>query len=514
MTAFGLPILFTWLGYQPFISDAISKLNPYFIWPSLIGTYQIRPLPYLLGNAPTTGQSLYIGFFVIMNIIFTAVYYQVKTPNAWYSDQWAEVVAYIFYRTGTFGYVIGPLVFLFSSRNNVLLWLTNWPHSTFLLLHRWIARVFTLQALLHSILALVLYVREDTYSSNHNMPYWIWGIVATIVTVVLAFASGLYVRKFFYEAFLLMHIVLSVILVAGLWYHVVDIYKYAGGYWIWVYVITAVWGFDRVARILRIVIAGPRRAQITDLGEDYVRIDIPGVHWGIEPGKHVYIYFPTLNPLRPWENHPFSVMSTALIGPHETHSSKPSSLDHHHSSTAVDVEKNDAIVPTSKQIHDKHAPEFGLTVFVKKSKGMTKSLRANANVLTFLEGPYPNNSTRNVLRCDRLLLIGGGVGITSLVPFVRNHLNAKLYWSVRESSFCIVDELRGVLSEIVEKEVSIGKRLDLTGLLAAEANAGWKRIGVVVSGPASMCDDIRVAVVAAAKLGKARFELEVEAYTW
>lgn len=65
---------------------------------------------------------------------------------------------------------------------------------------------------------------------------------------------------------------------------------------------------------------------------------------------------------------------------------------------------------------------------------MTKSLRADDRFLAFVEGPCPNSPTRELLRCDRLLLIGGGIGVTGLLPFVNNHWNVKLAWSVKESA--------------------------------------------------------------------------------
>ena len=43
------------------------------------------------------------------------------------------------------------------------------------------------------------------------------GIVATLCAVLLTFGSGLYIRKFAYEVFLISHIVLSVMLVVGCW---------------------------------------------------------------------------------------------------------------------------------------------------------------------------------------------------------------------------------------------------------------------------------------------------------
>jgi hypothetical protein len=75
-TGFTVPILFTWLGYVPLLSGLLRKLKPHLPWPSTIGTSVVRPLPFLLGNAPTVGQSLYIVMFIILNIILTAISYR------------------------------------------------------------------------------------------------------------------------------------------------------------------------------------------------------------------------------------------------------------------------------------------------------------------------------------------------------------------------------------------------------------------------------------------------------
>lgn len=570
MTGFGTPVLLTWLGYVPVISTLIHNLKPHLVWPSTIGTYHVRPLPYLLGNAPTVGQSLYISLFIILNIILTSVNYESRQPNAWYATRWREIVAFVLYRTGNFAYIMAPLVFLFAGRNNILLckYLTNWSHSTYILLHRWIARIFTFQALLHSVLALVLYCEEGMYDMEHTKPYWSWGIVATVCTVVLCFFSGLYIRALFYEAWLLVHIVLSVIVVVACWYHAYDLYAYLGGYCYWLYAVSAVWAFDRVARIVRVLNTGPRRAVVTELGGNingeaaYVRFDIPGVRWGLEPGNHAYFYFPTLHPLRPWENHPFSLLPTALLGQShylgKTADRRSTEDDHnstdqkqiqqvqiHHGADAdahADPEKNKhGALTVTARTHTRltnvvrdgprphpTAPTAGLTLFIRKgkgAKGMTRLLHADQSLLTFIEGPYPNNNrgTTQVLRCDRLLLIAGGIGITAIVPFVAHHRNVKLAWSLKESAKCLVDELLGVstVNSVLgaladaDKEVRIGNRLDIARLLAAEVEAGWQSVGVVVSGPGSLCDNVRAAVVAAAKQNpKTVFELEVEAYSW
>ena len=157
---FALPILVTIIGYLPFMTGLSEKIKPYLIWPSTIGTYHVRSLPYKIGYAPTTGQGLYILAFVIVNIITTATGYRLALPHAWYgSDKYYVGMAYVMWRTGSFALYYLPLVILFSGRNNVLLWLSNWSHSTYMLLHRWIARVFAVHVILHSVLALALYVK-------------------------------------------------------------------------------------------------------------------------------------------------------------------------------------------------------------------------------------------------------------------------------------------------------------------------------------------------------------------
>jgi hypothetical protein len=161
-----------------------------------------------------------------------------------YPTVWREIMAYVLWRTGMFAYIIMLLLFLFGGRNYILLWMTNWSHPTFLLLHRWIAREFILQVLLHSVIAVVAYKRAGTYDIQVMMPYWIWGIVATICTILLCFGSSLHIRKSQYKIFVLMHIVLSVILIAGYWYHYYDLDVFLGGGLYWIYAVSAVWFFE------------------------------------------------------------------------------------------------------------------------------------------------------------------------------------------------------------------------------------------------------------------------------
>lgn len=151
---------------------------------------------------------------------------------------------------------------------------------------------------------------------------------------------------------------------------------------------------------------------------------------------------------------------------------------------------------------------------MRKSTGLTKALNQHKSLLTLLDGPYPNNSTAGVLKTDRLILIAGGIGITAVLPFIANHPNVKLYWSVKSSAQGLVDDLSDVLHGLREKEVTVGGRLDVSGTLSREEAEGWKRIGVVVCGPGELCDDVRSMVAKRARTSDAVWELDVEAFSW
>lgn len=58
---------------------------------------------------------------------------------------------YVGNRMGTLSLVNISIAILFAGRNNILIAVTGWSQATFLTLHRWAARVASLQAVVHSI---------------------------------------------------------------------------------------------------------------------------------------------------------------------------------------------------------------------------------------------------------------------------------------------------------------------------------------------------------------------------
>lgn len=496
------------------MSTVFDKLKPRFVYPSLVGTHHVRPLPFNLGNAPTIGQTWYILMFLILNIVLTAAGYHSYQPNMFFANRWQEIMGYVSARTGVLAFALAPLVILLSGRNNVLLWCTNWSHSTYMLLHRWVARIFALQVILHSITELELYRRMGELATEQVSEYWIWGIVATLSVVIMIVVSGLFFRRLSYEIFLIIHIIMAVFVIAGSWYHVEVLFTRKWGYELWLYAACAVWFSDRLLRVLRILKNGVRRAEVTDVSEGIVRVDVKDVRWEAVPGKHTYAYFPTLNPLRPWENHPFSVIPTALLTS-RGHSTATSSLSASSQHSADDIEKMGTSTTITTETRTGSTSTAGISLYVRKSSGLTNALRTHSSLLTLLDGPYPNNSTSAVLKTDRLIIIAGGIGITATLPFIAHHSNVKLHWSVKAAAEGLVNDLSNVLGGIREKQISVGSRLDVAKLLQTEATEDWRRIGVVVCGPGGLCDDVRAEV---SRLGRKKggpiWELDVEAFSW
>ncbi|EWG50948.1 hypothetical protein FVEG_10064 [Fusarium verticillioides 7600] len=338
---------------------AIDNIRLYLIYSSTFHGYNIRPLPYLLGNAPKTGQGLWIAMFVILNIILGAVSYKnFAYPHPWGFTKSAELLAYVGYRTG--------------------------------------------------------YISLGTYYTDVHKPYWIWGIVRTPCLVVLLVQSILRFRRASYEVFLVLHILPAAFVIIGCWYHVYFWKPFSGVYELWIYMVCAVWFFDRFIRVLHVDKNGLCRASVVELSDEIVRLDISGVRWLSTPGHHAYIYFPTLQPFLPWQNHPFSITNTALL--QETSAAASSHSD--------DVELSQKISQVA--IKKRFTGTDSISLFIKKHNGTTSLLRKHPNLPVLVEGPYRGNISHYVLKCDRVLLVGGGISIAGLLSWTRAHMNVKL----------------------------------------------------------------------------------------
>ena len=444
---------------------------------------------------PTRGQSLLIFYLITINVVLSAAGFNSMQPNSWYpspSGSDGEIVSYVTNRLGVLSFANIPLLFLYAGRNNILLRLTNWSHGTFLLLHRWVAWIATLQAVLHSTIYLEMYVDVGTHASDSQLPYWVWGVVAKLCMLVILPSSILPIREKAYEFFLAWHVLLSIFVLAGCYWHILERFERQWGYENWIYTAIAIWGFERAMRLARLVRNGVKTARITVIDKDYVRINIENV----SGSGHAYLYFPTLS-WRLWENHPFSVASTIL------------SPDHRASTPEHDVDLEKLGDPTDGSDSDnpnepyKSHGTIGLTFLLRTKTGLTDQLRKHAMLPVLLEsgyGPHEDLSQYALLIC-----IAGGVGITACVPYLRAHPGVtKLFWGAKTQG--IVNAMAPSLSS-VEQKTYVGKRMDIGKVLHQELGHSTSTTVVLVSGPSEMADEVRCVVC---ELGRQKKAIKVK----
>ncbi len=140
----------------------------------LPGTFGYRhQQPWGWCTIPTRIQSLTVFAFVGLNIILCSVKYhsfpknlmsvllfpliqpcQVLTkyflPQSW-SEENQQIWTYVTDRAGFLAVANLPLLWVFAGRNDVFLWFTGWNFATFNVFHRYLARVVTVEAIVHSI---------------------------------------------------------------------------------------------------------------------------------------------------------------------------------------------------------------------------------------------------------------------------------------------------------------------------------------------------------------------------
>ncbi|KAJ5294748.1 hypothetical protein N7508_009569 [Penicillium antarcticum] len=504
LTSAIIPIALSMTRFIPFPATWEAKFQARFIHPPLIGNRHNVPF-FKTFVMPTRGQALLIAYFIIINIILCAVGYESAHPSSWYGSETIEIATYVSNRAGVLSFANIPLLFLYSGRNNVLLWLTNWSHSTFLLLHRWVAAICTLEACLHSAIYLQLYSADGTHSNESKLPYWYWGIIATLAMVILFPGSALQIRRRCYELFLAWHIFFSLLALIGCYLHIIYRYAHQWGYENWIYIAFAIWAFERGFRILRIIRNGILEAHVSVIDDEYIKLEVPDT----TAVGHVYLYFPTLT-WRIWENHPFSVMADfQQIGDTRTLKTSRDCLVEGKDETAKinitatgdDLEPE--AIHASKQ--DSLHCQSKLLIYIRTEAGITRHLRGKSYLPVLVESTYHPTSIsgKEITQAPNIIAIAGGVGVTAITPILLGHRGYhKLLWAVRSKALSdsVSESLGDSRFEQLNAMVFHGQRMDVSRLLEDEvARFMGHELTVVVSGPPRMADEVRVVVARLAK---------------
>ena len=209
------------------------------------------------------------------------------------------------------------------------------------------------------------------------------------------------VRHAFYETFKIVHIVLAIVALIGIWYHLtlVDLpqMKYL------VPVIPA-WAIERGIRLLVLAYRNIGKGGTTTIVEalpgNACRVTVTMARpWSFRPGQHAYLYMPSIGL---WQSHPFSAAWSEEA-----------------TDTAADrlaMNRQDVLTMRKSRV----------SFVIRARTGFTNKLYRKAvdspdgKLVTrcFVEGPY--GGIHNLHSYGTAMLFAGGVGITHQVPHVRD----------------------------------------------------------------------------------------------
>ncbi|KAK4868476.1 hypothetical protein LT330_007198 [Penicillium expansum] len=568
----------------PFVGTGLHWIQTHLMIPAPLATTHGR---YLLGfTFSTRVEALIVVGFWMISIVLSVVGYRTFPGNIYWPDVPSQILRYSADRTGIMSFANLPLLWLFGGRNNIFLWATGWSFASFNIFHRHVARVATVQAIVHSILYFVMFIQTGKAWRGMSKTYVLWGILGTFVMILLLITSLDRIRIATYELFLIAHVVLSVLTLIACFYHTV---VFEGNeYWKYLWPSVAIWVIDRFLRIVRLCycnlhvsISNRRIVKISasrmvyDETADVVRLEVtPGMpSLQPSPGQYYFLYQPFR--FSGWESHPFTIGAwsyeigdrTSLAPPSEGNLIK--SLDVSNvpllAGGASDRDYQGNSESGSSRGEESLKLKLKLTFWVRPYDGWTKQLRQQclgspaktSEATILLEGPY--GETFPLWRYESVLIIVGGTGIASAVPYIQDHLrrsvedwngrlenektrvrDMELVWTTKQAAF-IRDVSRRELKEALKREdfsasfyatrdstVSSEDPTDfgfdiqsdrphLQSLImsrASDACSAGTSLAILVCGPPRMADEARAATHLAMRQGYRSIKFVEESFTW
>ncbi|TID29437.1 hypothetical protein CANINC_001960 [Pichia inconspicua] len=476
------------------------------------------PIDYV----PPRIVSLTIAAYYIINILFCAVPYRAYWEFAFYShNTYLQMCMYVGNRTGILSFANIPVLILFASRNNIYQWLTGWSYATFQHYHRHVSIICTLEAIVHSIIYTAKYLHKPNnaaaFAKEAAKPYFVWGIVATVICSIMPALAVLKLRRMSYEIFMFFHYVFAALFIVGCYYHVYIKFKVKYGYVQWIYASIAVWAFDivmRFAKIMYIKFRGCKSkcvVELVDHESKTLKLTYTYPHAKQTTiGNYYYLYFTTVFPF--FTSHPFTVAEW-----HDPNHDIVSST-----SDSEDSSKNEEIIEKSR------STESTISFYVQVQKGTTRKiyrqLEANdfkpIEIFSFLEGPYGTYESGTFDDHDFVILLTGGIGNTVVLNYLmhfvqyKNHKclpNDTVKLSIMQSDRfnSRLDFLKSRIDAILPKRMSSDVEIDLHSTLnSARLDVaqylndkvtsiettyprGTRRIAVVCCGPPKFNDVCR-----------------------
>ncbi|CAK7897366.1 ferric/cupric reductase transmembrane component 1 [[Candida] anglica] len=344
-------------------------------------------LRYLHCSVPTRFESVVIlGWFILIAAFHLSnIYFMEGKPRGInIGDRSANLLVYSL-----------SLLIIFPGRNNFLQWITGWSYSRFLAFHKWIARIVFLLVLIHAGCETQSLVSINTYTEALKVPHIRAGVAGVVSISLLVGSSFSFLRRSYYELFVLTHILLAIAFIASGWIHAKGF-----GFENFFLAATVIWGFDRILRLSRIFAFGIQPAIIRVIADETLKVTVTRPkYWKPFPGCHAYIYF--LQGTCFWQSHPFTI---------------------------VDSISEDNTITFYIKI------KGGIThsLFRKVSRSLTNS----TEMKVLVEGPYNHILPLHIF--ESVVFLTGGNGIPGLyaqaldlAKIANQQQTIKLYWIIR-----------------------------------------------------------------------------------
>lgn len=343
---------------------------------------------------PSRLETLLIFVWFVLCLSFNVANFQHDTPNPIWPLKSAELGRKVADRTGVIAIYMVPQLVLFAGRNNFMEYISGWSYSRFNLIHQWYARILFCLIIAHGVGMTLNGVGGGKYVARNHKMYMKLGYVATIAGALMMAHSLTFIRQKNYEFFVLSHNILAILFIAGTWIHIAD-----HGFQQWMYAATAIWAFDKFARLCRLAWFGIKTAEVQLFDDENLKVKIPrNKYWKPFPMAHCFIHFFRFNCF--WQSHPFTVLDSVV---------------------------EDQVI----------------TFYIKVKGGMLSSLcqflssqpERKARIKCSVEGPYGHKAP--LQHYQDVVFLAGGRGIPGLFSGAwdltkrQGNQNIKLYWVIR-----------------------------------------------------------------------------------
>ncbi|KAJ5973231.1 hypothetical protein N7481_010441 [Penicillium waksmanii] len=351
-----------------------------------------RPMPVIrIGKLEFVFPSLAVTAIVSVALIFVTLYCFLPQPLYYYSIALGSPPLAI--RAGMLAVAMVPWIVALSTKANFISMLTGLGPERLNGLHRWSAYICLFLSLVHMVPFYITPIWEDGAIMNYRnfitLPMYVYGngIAAIVPLIVLCVHSLPFLRHKMYELFIVIHIPVSWIFVAMLFWHTKNFLSSWGYLWATV----VIWIISYILRLFYLNWSNPFRTDSFMIGEESavtllpqgaLKVTVPTkMRW--RPGQYVFLRMPRM---AFFENHPFTIASLCS---------------------------------------DDFPSEYGedyrdLTLVFRPFKGFTRKVfkKALENgpykiYSALLEGPY-GGMQREMSAFDDVIFFAGGSGITAI----------------------------------------------------------------------------------------------------